>query len=207
LPPGGGACVRPAGSWHHLSVNGGSRRDDVEILIALVRDKQTRTPRDERPLLDELCAELASLDELEDLPMTLTHPDPCRANLVADDAGDGVLVDWTGAGRGPRVGSFAALVWSLTSFAHIDAAVAGYREHSSLDDRELGRLEGALVGFPAVLLAWGLLFREQLSVGDVLHTMSTQRERAARIADHVRSAWTAPVHAEAAPVGRQESLF
>jgi len=206
LPPMNGACGRPAGSWHHLSVNGGGRRNDIEIIVSLLQDKHARATHDDLPLIDDLSVELASFDDLSDLPTTLTHPDPCRANLIAADGGDGVLVDWTGAGRGPRVASFASLIWSLTSFAHIDEAVGAYRNHSSLEAGELDRLEAALVGFPTVLLCWQLLFRK-MPVRDVLHTITTQRERANRIADHVRAAWAAPTPTEVVPVGEQDPLF
>jgi thiamine kinase-like enzyme len=45
-----------------------------------------------------------------DLPQALVHPDPCGANAIVTSAGRPVLVDWTGAGPGPRVLSLAGLL-------------------------------------------------------------------------------------------------
>ena len=68
LPEAEGAVARPAGSWHHLSVAGGSRRSDVLALEQLmVREEQA-----------PLRAELAGIDLLEELPHALVHPDVHR---------------------------------------------------------------------------------------------------------------------------------
>ena len=191
LADGAGACARPAGSWHHLSVNGGGRRSDVEILLMLLRDAETRLADDERPPLRELRRELEKLDDLEDLPQALTHPDPCGANLVAVDGDEGVLVDWTGAGRGPRVAGFAILIGSVTALALVDAAVAGYRRHASLEVGELERLEAALICFPLILDCWTLLFQGE-SPSTVLKLLAMRRQRAKALADRARSAFAAP---------------
>jgi thiamine kinase-like enzyme len=57
--------------------------------------------------------------------------------------GGPVLLDWTGAGTGPRLASLAGLLHSAGP-RYAPAALAGYREHVELTAGELGRLEGVL---------------------------------------------------------------
>ena len=197
LPDGPGACGRPAGSWHTLSFNGGSRRNDVDVLLMLVSDAEKRIPADERPLMHTIRQELESLDDLEDLPHALTHPDACGANLVAADDDEGVLVDWTGAGHGPRIASVAILLGSLGAMALVDTAVMGYREHVQLDPEELGRLERALIVFPFVLDCWSLLF-QGASAREVIDGLDRHKHRAAAIAARARLAFEAPLEPAAA---------
>ena len=208
LPDGLGACARPAGSWHHLSVNGGGRRSDVEVLLTLLDDTEGRLSIDERPLMRELRGELEALDDLEDLPKALIHPDPCGANLIALGGDEGVLVDWTGAGRGPRVGAFANLISSVTALTLIDAAVAGYRCYATLDERELDRLEAALVGFPLILDCWTHLF-QGAPLSMLMKRWTIHQQRARALAERARSAFAAPppTRATAKSEENQASLF
>jgi Ser/Thr protein kinase RdoA (MazF antagonist) len=207
LPDGPAACRRPAGGWHHLSVNGGGRRSDADILLKLLKDAAKRMPDDERARLPELLHELEELDDLDDLPKALIHPDPCGANLVAPASGEGVLVDWTGAGMGPRVLAFATLIGSVKARALVDAAVAGYRRHATLEPDELERLEAALVGFPFVLDCWTVLFRGA-GVSEALHQLTTHRQRAKAIARRARSAFGERVEpARPTSEDKQATLF
>ncbi len=207
LPEGGpGACARNAGSWHHLSVEGGSRRSHVETLLMLFRDAETRLSADERPLLDELRYELEQSDDLDDLPQALIHPDPCGANLIAVDADDGVLVDWTGAGRGSRLGAFANLVGSVPTLALVDAAVAGYRRHVSLEDRELDRLERTIPDFWLAIDSFSFLF-QGVPLAMVMQHLTINRQRATAIAERARSAFAAPRTLEVEDREQQATLF
>ena len=70
------------------------------------------------------------------------HPDPVRNNVVVTPAGP-VLVDWAGAGTGPRLACLAGLLHSAGP-RHAAAALAGDREHVELTSGELDRLEGVL---------------------------------------------------------------
>lgn len=191
LPAGSGACTRPGGSWHHLSVNGGGRRSDIEILTMLFRDFESGLVDVDRSLLAELLEELEGIDDLDDLPKALGHPDACSANLVAVDGDDGVLVDWTGAGLAPRIAGLANVVGTVTLLAHVDAAVAGYRRYVSLTEPELDRLEGALFCFPFVLDCWSVLF-QGVPLSNVLGHLTRHRTRASAIAQRIRAAFAAP---------------
>ncbi|HEX3974728.1 MAG TPA: hypothetical protein VHW96_00615 [Solirubrobacteraceae bacterium] len=45
--------------------------------------------------------------------MAFTHPDFVMANVVAPGDGTMVLVDWSGAGRAPRMWSLGFLLWAV----------------------------------------------------------------------------------------------
>ena len=68
-------------------------------------------PDAERAAFDALRAEVAALDAAEGLPEGLIHPDFVLANVVATPDGM-VLVDWAGAGRGPRLWPLAFLLYA-----------------------------------------------------------------------------------------------
>ena len=67
-----------------------------------------------------------------------------------------VIVDWTGAGRAPRLWTLAFLLWSagMAGPRHIDAVVAGYRTRVQLDPAELDRLDPAVAARPLIFDAW-----------------------------------------------------
>lgn len=207
LPAGPEPCTRRAGSWHHLPVDGGGRDSDVAILRALLQDPESRLGRDEQPLMQELRTHVERVDDLEDLPRALIHPDPCGANLIALDGDDGVLVDWAGAGEGPRLLAFANLIGSASSLSAVDAAVAGYRALGTLEEEELDRLEGALVAFPLILDCWPFLF-QGAPLPMLMNRFSVHQQRARAIADRVRTAFAEPVlTVPAAQEDNQASLF
>jgi Ser/Thr protein kinase RdoA (MazF antagonist) len=87
----------------------------------------------------------------------LIHPDFVLANVVATPGGM-VLVDWAGAGRGPRL-------WSLAFLLYVEAAkdprragavLLGYREHVTLEPEELDRLAAVAQARPLILGAWSV---------------------------------------------------
>jgi hypothetical protein len=68
-------------------------------------------PEAERDAYAALRAEIEALDTAAGLPAALTHPDFVLANVVATPESM-VLVDWAGAGWGPRVWSLAFLLYA-----------------------------------------------------------------------------------------------
>jgi Ser/Thr protein kinase RdoA (MazF antagonist) len=165
-----GAMDRAAGSWHHLSVAGGGRRSDVETLLSLLDEAESRVAVAETPLFDRLRARLGTIDALDDLPQALVHPDPGGANAIVSPGGEPSLIDWTGAGRGPRLLPFANLIAGClqtqpdAAVSHdlrrVDAVVAGYRDHIRLTPEELTRLPDAIAAFGIIILGWSYLFQE-----------------------------------------------
>lgn len=137
------------------------------------------------------------LDEASDmsqLPKALMHPDPATVNVISARP-DLTLIDWAGAGHGPRILGLGLLLSACVSGKTFnaewaDAMMRGYTQHVRLQTKELDHLEQAV--------AQRLLIHEAYSwaVG-----MATQRKPAsrknwphnnegiARMADHIRRVW------------------
>lgn len=111
----------------------------------------------ESAAFDALRAEVAALDAADGLPEGLIHPDFVLANVVATPGGM-VLVDWTGAGRGPRLWSLAFLLCAeaVKEPRRAGAVLLGYREHVTLEAEELDRLGEVARSRPLILRAWSV---------------------------------------------------
>jgi Ser/Thr protein kinase RdoA (MazF antagonist) len=142
LPTEPGPAQRPAGSLHHLPRYEGGPECDFAAAAALLADLDGRVPAEHRQLYELITELLPEGDDATGLPEAFVHPDPVRNNVVVTPGGP-VLVDWAGAGTGPRLASLAGLLHSAGP-RHAAAALAGYREHVELTSGELGRLEGVL---------------------------------------------------------------
>jgi Ser/Thr protein kinase RdoA (MazF antagonist) len=156
LPPGAaGAVTRPGGAWHHLA----DGRPSAEIAAAaqMLAGAAHLIPDGERDAYDALRAQVAALDAGDGLPEAITHPDFVLANVVATPEGM-VLVDWAGAGLGPRVWSLAFLLYAegAKDLRRARMVLAGYRRHVTLTGEELGRLAGIARARPLILSAWSV---------------------------------------------------
>jgi Ser/Thr protein kinase RdoA (MazF antagonist) len=187
LPATEGAPARPAGGWHHLSQAGGGRDEDVRILLPLLGDAARRLPDSEQDAFKQLVAELESIDLCADLPHCLINSDFGGPNIIKWRT-KLTAIDWTGAGRGPRVHSLAILGLGAVDPALVDAFVAGYRQHVTLEPEELERLDRAIVLHGLILQAWGVAFRGGLP-SDVLRQLGRGREAAKRSAELTRRAF------------------
>ena len=118
--------VRDGGGWHHL-VHQGSPAGEIAAARSLLDAAAPGLPADQEPLLAALGAELDRADGCAGLPQALIHPDFGPANTIAASDGGLVLVDWTGAGRGPRLFPLAFLLWAAgcRGPSRLDAVVAG----------------------------------------------------------------------------------
>ena len=101
---------------------------------------------------------LDAADDCDGLPEAFTHPDFVLANVVASEERGMVLVDWAGAGRGPRLWSLAFLLWAEGNkdLRRVDLAMSGYARHVELSAAELKRVEATIVARPLVFEAWSL---------------------------------------------------
>jgi Ser/Thr protein kinase RdoA (MazF antagonist) len=142
LPAERGPAQRRAGALHHLPQYEGGPEGDLAAAAALLADLDGRVPPEQRQLYELITELLPEGDDAKGLPEALVHPDPVRNNVVVTPGGP-VLLDWTGAGTGPRLASLAGLLHSAGP-RHAPAALAGYREHVELTPGELSRLEGVL---------------------------------------------------------------
>ena len=147
-----GPAERPAGSLHHLPQYEGGPGQDLAAARALLADLDGRVPDEHRPLYELITGLLPEGDDCHGLPEAFLHPDPVRSNVIVTPDGP-VLVDWTGAGRGPRLASLAALLHSAGP-DQAGEVLEGYRKHTDLTGEELDRLEGVLWIRPLWLAAW-----------------------------------------------------
>lgn len=147
-------CGRSADAAAHLAQAGQRRRRTAGSTAAGVKDlyRATWIAR-RRPLR----AEVTALDAAEGLPEGLIHPDFVLANVVATPGGM-VLVDWAGAGRGPRLWSLAFLLYAEAAKEprRAGAVLLGYREHVTLEAEELDRLAAVARARPLILRAWSV---------------------------------------------------
>ena len=61
---------------------------------------------------DVVVWKLEDLDDGADLPHAFVHPDFVPANAITTPDDHRVIVDWAGAGNGPRLWSLAFLLWA-----------------------------------------------------------------------------------------------
>lgn len=155
LPAGVPAMARPGGGWHHLV--DGTAQDEVAAAEALADDFAARVPAADAGAFAALRAELAGLDDGAGLPTAFTHPDFVLRNVVASAADGMTVIDWTGAGTGPRAWTLAFLLWAegARNLPRVDLVAAGYRRHVRLEPEELSRLPEMMRARRVVLAAWG----------------------------------------------------
>jgi methyltransferase (TIGR00027 family) len=153
---------RPGGAWHHAALDATPAHELAETR-ALLDAARSRVLPGDVGYHDELAEALAGLDAASDLPHALVHPDLVPGNVLVGEAGDAgdadevTVVDWVGAGQGPRVVSLGCLLWAAAGTAGgAQAAASGYRESVTLEPEELDRLEAAMCLRPVVLACWML---------------------------------------------------
>jgi Ser/Thr protein kinase RdoA (MazF antagonist) len=180
------AVARPGGAWHHLA--DGSPAAEVEAASRMLADAAHLFGGGERDAFESLQAEVAALDAADGLPEALTHPDFVLANVVAT-ADSMVLVDWAGAGRGPRVWSLAFLLYAegAKDLRRVDVVLAGYRRHVSLTDDELGRLAAVARARPLVLSAWSVCTGRK-TAAEAVTEAAEAKALAEAVADRARAA-------------------
>jgi len=160
LPAESGAIAREAGSLHHYSKLEGLPRNDLDAAVSWLSQIADRTPVKSRGLREQLLKSLGSADDLHDLPRTLIHPDPVLKNLIEKPSHELTLIDWTGAGKGPRLLALAILIWSSAlaqggnKSQRISAAIAGYRSQVKIGENELARLYSAMSLRPLLFACW-----------------------------------------------------
>ena len=149
------AIKQPGGAWHHLT--DGAPEAEVAAAAALLAESEDLVPTGEEKLYRSLGDQLDTLDDGAGLPEAVAHPDFVLANLVLPaKQKDMVMVDWTGAGVGPRLWplAFLLLAGAARGQERADRALAGYRRQVRLSPEEVARIEGVARGRPTVLAAW-----------------------------------------------------
>ena len=159
LPIEDGPVTREAGALHHYVRSGGGPQHELQAAADWLSEIEAQVQPQHRARFDALRQQAASADTCQHLPQAIIHPDPVLKNLLVS-SGDLMLIDWTGAGRGPRLFSLAVAIWSCALQAgnwspeRIQAFIAGYRSHIQLEEEELARLPGVMRVRPLAFACW-----------------------------------------------------
>jgi Ser/Thr protein kinase RdoA (MazF antagonist) len=146
-----GAGLPAGGAWHHVAV--GTPADEITAVAELLDEAVSNVGVRELALLDRLRAAVERADDCHDLPHCIVHPDFVPANAIRAEHSP-VIVDWAGAGRGPRLWSLGFLLWAAASPSRLEAVISRYTRRVTLEPEELDRLEGAIWGRPVMLDCW-----------------------------------------------------
>ncbi len=129
---------RPAGALHHFAE--GTMADELRAVAGWLNSIEARVPIGNGGAFDTIRTAVAAADGGDGLPEAFVHPDPVPKNAIFTADGP-VLVDWTSAGRGPRLASMMLVLrsgWAAVPF------MKGYTRVVSLTDEERDRLAGLL---------------------------------------------------------------
>ena len=142
------AGLLEGGSLHHVPGYEGLPAQDLRLARDLLDDIAPDQPGRARDAVSALREALAEADELRDLPVALIHPDPALVNQILDSDRMVHLIDWAGAGVGPRLYPIAQVLdQSATARGYdpgrLNAAVAAYSRHVTLTEVEVARLGAA----------------------------------------------------------------
>lgn len=190
LPAAGGAAARPGGAWHHLADGGPA--EEIEAVLALLAERADAAGRADQPQCAMLARELADADDGAGLPMALIHPDFVLANVIVSPERGMVVVDWTGAGRGPRAWPLAFLLYAegAKNPPRADLIVSGYRRQVTLEPAEIERIPAMMRVRPVVLAAWSFCLGRQ-SAGQAARAAVTARQVAETVGPRVVAAFRA----------------
>jgi hypothetical protein len=156
-----GDWASPGGAWHHVA--DGAPRDEIAAATALLERARADASARDRKHIETLLDELQRLDDGDDLPHALVHPDLVPVNAIDDEhanpeqPGRGVVViDWAGAGRGPRAWSLALMLWAggARDLRLVDAVVSRYRRRITPEREELERLAAVMRGRSLLIDCW-----------------------------------------------------
>lgn len=139
LPVPAGAD-RPAGALHHFAE--GTMTDELRAVAGRLDGiDPARLPSGGGDAVETIRAAAAAADGGDGLPEALVHPDPVPKNVIFTAEGP-ILVDWTSAGRGPRLASMTLVLrsgWAAKPF------LKGYSRVATLTDDERDRLPDLLL--------------------------------------------------------------
>jgi Ser/Thr protein kinase RdoA (MazF antagonist) len=188
LPAAGGAAARDGGAWHHLT--DGRPEDEIAAAAGLLADAEGLVPDGDKPLYESLREEVEAIDGCTGLPQALIHPDFVMANVLASPERGLVVVDWTGAGRGPRLWPLAFLLYSqgVLGLRRVDYVVDGYRRQVRLEPEELARLAEVVRARPVIFETWAFCVGRR-GLAEVVQRIAAAREQADAITARARLAF------------------
>jgi Ser/Thr protein kinase RdoA (MazF antagonist) len=175
LGPPTGPADRPAGALHHYAE--GTPADELRAARHWLRDIEPRVASSDRDELAALRRALAGADDGTGLPEAFIHPDPVPKNTIFTRDGP-VLVDWAGAGRGPRLASLSLVLrssWAGPSF------MRGYAASVELDAEERRRAADTLMTRALIDIAFRVC-REPEQVRQQVKRLPAVRKRMGELA-------------------------
>lgn len=184
IPTVSGAMARAGGAWHHLSVQGG-KREEIAVLMALLADMKRNLTEEQRPLLDSLLNEFKLNIDFDDLPQALIHPDFVLENMIKIDVGKWKAIDWTGAGRGPRLFPLGFALWAagFRDLQGVDAVLTGYSKYIRLTGDELVHLFDAIRIGPLIFNSWAFCMGHK-ELAEAVKKLTAINAQAKQIAEH-----------------------
>jgi len=152
--PGQDTITRPGGAWHHLA--DGAPNAEIAAAAALLAAAQDTVKPGDRAGYASLRAAVDGFDGAGDLPTALLHPDFVLANAIASPQGALVMVDWTGAGIGPRLWPLAFLLYTagMRDMSRVRSVAGGYTRHLRPEPQELSRLAAVMRVRPSIFEVW-----------------------------------------------------
>jgi Ser/Thr protein kinase RdoA (MazF antagonist) len=182
---GSGTVARPGGAWHHLA--DGAPSAEIAAVAELL--DSVAAGRD-RTAYESLRAAVAEFDSGDGLPEALLHPDFVLANAVVTEE-KLVMVDWSGAGWGPRVWPLAYLLFSAGArgMERVRSVVLGYTRSVRPEPEELSRLAAVMRVRPSVLEVWAFCVGRK-SAAEAARGLAEIRELADAVAARARTEFT-----------------
>ncbi len=148
------SALEPRVGDEFLGRDAGSRPvDDLAHARAELADLRGRVPPTVRAQFEALDAAVAATRDGRDLPHALVHPDCQLTNAICDPRCGVALIDWEGAGVGPRLWPLALVLFTaavqradeplIGAPPRLDLVVPiieGFVRHGVVDERELDGL-------------------------------------------------------------------
>ena len=172
---------RPAGALHHFAE--GTMADELRAAEGWLDSIEARVPSNSVEGFDALRNAIASVDGGDGLPEAFVHPDPVPKNAIFTASGP-VLVDWTSAGRGPRLASMTLVLlsgWAAVPF------MKGYARKVSLTDEERDRLSELLYSRQLISLVFRTCRDPKTFVTAAKKLTAVRRESEARAFELLRT--------------------
>jgi Ser/Thr protein kinase RdoA (MazF antagonist) len=140
-------------------------------------------------------AGLAAAGDFASMPKALMHPDPGCVNAIASGS-QPVLIDWAGAGYGPRVLGLGLLLVACAKGKTFnrewtDAIMQAYTQHVKLKPAELDQLDAAIAHRPLIheAYSWGVGMATQRKPAS-RKDWPYNNEGIAKMCDHIRQTWS-----------------
>jgi Ser/Thr protein kinase RdoA (MazF antagonist) len=173
---------RPAGALHHFAE--GTMADELRAVAGWLDSIEGLVPSGGGDAFDTIRAAVDATDGGDGLPEAFVHPDPVPKNAIFTAEGP-VLIDWTSAGRGPRLASMTIVLssgWAAVPF------MKGYSRVVSLTDDERDRLPELLFSRQLINLVFRVCREPKTVVTTTKKLTAFRRESEAKAREILKAA-------------------